>query len=61
MTQLHETLNLYISPTAYIFEPASSSAGHAGVDGALYADEKDVRESMAVDRQTGQISLSSEW
>lgn len=60
MTQLHETLNLYISPTAYIFEPASSGAGHTGVEGALYADEKDVRESMVVDRQTGQISLSSE-
>lgn len=56
---LHETLNLYVSPTAYIFEPASSSAGHVGIDGTIFVDEKNVRESMVVDRQTGQISLST--
>jgi lipid-binding SYLF domain-containing protein len=56
--QLHETLNLYVSPTAYVFEPASSSLAGHGVDGPKLVSEKDVRESLFVDRKTGRMALS---
>jgi hypothetical protein len=55
--QLHETLNLYVSPTAYIFEPASSSLSHS-LDGASSLNEKDIRESLYVDRRTGRMALN---
>jgi len=53
--QLHETLNLYVSPTSYVFEPASSLQG---ADGTSFANEKDVRESLYVDRRTGRMALN---
>lgn len=52
---LHETLNLYISPTAYIFEPSSSSVTH---DSSAFVNEKDVRETLFVDRRTGRMALN---
>ncbi|WRT70889.1 uncharacterized protein IL334_007888 [Kwoniella shivajii] len=55
---LHETLNLYVSPTAYVFEPASSSSGAHGFDGPAFINEKDSRESLYVDRRTGRMSLN---
>ncbi|WVQ86222.1 hypothetical protein IAT38_008390 [Cryptococcus sp. DSM 104549] len=56
---LHETLNLYVSPTSYIFEPASTStAGSHGADGPTFVSEKDVRESLFVDRKTGRMALN---
>ncbi|KAK8850705.1 hypothetical protein IAR55_004625 [Kwoniella newhampshirensis] len=55
---LHETLNLYVSPTAYVFEPASTSIGSHGLDGPTFVNEKDVRESLYVDRRTGRMSLN---
>ncbi|WVR08761.1 hypothetical protein IAU60_005819 [Kwoniella sp. DSM 27419] len=54
---LHETLNLYVSPTSYVFEPANSVTSH-GVDGPTFVNEKDVRESLYVDRRTGRMSLN---
>ncbi|RSH87097.1 hypothetical protein EHS25_003586 [Saitozyma podzolica] len=55
---LHETLNLYVSPTSYVFEPASSSLATHGVDGPTLVNEKDVRESLFVDRKTGRMALN---
>ncbi|WVW80630.1 hypothetical protein I302_102616 [Kwoniella bestiolae CBS 10118] len=55
---LHETLNLYVSPTAYVFEPASSSSPTHGFDGPAFVNEKDSRESLYVDRRTGRMSLN---
>ncbi|ORY27995.1 inositol/phosphatidylinositol phosphatase [Naematelia encephala] len=54
---LHETLNLYVSPTAYVFEPASSSLSHTA-DGPSFVNEKDVRETLYVDRRTGRMALN---
>lgn len=51
--QLHESYNIYVSPSSYIFEP--STAQVFGADGQ---SEKDVRESLHVDRKTGQFSLN---
>ncbi|ORX40863.1 putative Inositol/phosphatidylinositol phosphatase [Kockovaella imperatae] len=56
---LHETLNLYISPTAYVFEPSSSLPSLA-VDGPSLVNEKDTREALHIDRRTGQMSLSTD-
>ncbi|WWC92502.1 uncharacterized protein L201_007461 [Kwoniella dendrophila CBS 6074] len=55
---LHETLNLYVSPTSYVFEPASSSSVTHGFDGPAFINEKDSRESLYVDRRTGRMSLN---
>ncbi|WWC72748.1 uncharacterized protein I206_106712 [Kwoniella pini CBS 10737] len=55
---LHETLNLYVSPTAYVFEPASTSSATHGFDGPAFVNEKDSRESLYVDRRTGRMSLN---
>ena len=54
-SQLHETLNLYVSPTSYVFEPATSLQGS---DGTSFGNEKDVRESLYVDRRTGRMALN---
>ncbi|WVQ95382.1 hypothetical protein IAU59_002479 [Kwoniella sp. CBS 9459] len=54
---LHETLNLYVSHNAYVFEPASNTSGH-GFDGPAFVNEKEVRESLHVDRMTGKMSLN---
>lgn len=61
-SQLHETLNLYVSPGAYIFEPASSSIPTLSLDsdGQTFLSEKDVRESLYVDRRTGRMGLNGE-
>jgi len=61
-SQLHETLNLYVSPGAYIFEPASSSIPTHSLDsdGQTFLSEKDVRESLYVDRRTGRMGLNGE-
>nr|ODN99773.1 inositol/phosphatidylinositol phosphatase [Cryptococcus depauperatus CBS 7855] len=57
---LHETLNLYVSPTTYIFEPASTSLAHFHGGGApTFVSEKNVRESLVVDRQSGKMSLNT--
>jgi hypothetical protein len=53
MDQLHETLNLYVSPTAYAFEPATSNAS-----GGALVDEKESRETLYVDRRTGRMALN---
>lgn len=53
--QLHETLNLYVSPTAYVFEPATSNAS-----GGTLVDEKESRETLYVDRRTGRMALNGE-
>ncbi|RXK39388.1 inositol/phosphatidylinositol phosphatase [Tremella mesenterica] len=55
---LHETLNLYVSPAAYIFEPASGLSHPHGHDGSSLINEKDVRESLHVDRKTGRMTLN---
>ncbi|EIW69316.1 hypothetical protein TREMEDRAFT_73814 [Tremella mesenterica DSM 1558] len=55
---LHETLNLYVSPAAYIFEPASGLSHPHGHDGSSLINEKDVRESLYVDRKTGRMTLN---
>ncbi|KAK4688764.1 phosphatidylinositol 4-phosphatase, partial [Tremellales sp. Uapishka_1] len=55
---LHETLNLYVSPTAYVFEPANSSLSGHGQDRSSIASEKDVRESLYVDRRSGRMALN---
>lgn len=55
---LHETLNLYVSPSAYVFEPASSSLAVHAHDGGSLVSEKDVRETLHVDRKTGQMVLN---
>ncbi|KAK1923278.1 inositol/phosphatidylinositol phosphatase [Papiliotrema laurentii] len=57
---LHETLNLYVSPTSYVFEPASSSLVGQGADGTTLASEKDIRESLYVDRRTGRMALNED-
>ena len=57
--QLHETLNLYVSPTSYVFEPASSSVTVTdNLNGPTLVNEKDVRESLFVDRRTGRMALN---
>ncbi|CAD6579043.1 MAG: hypothetical protein TREMPRED_002343 [Tremellales sp. Tagirdzhanova-0007] len=57
---LHETLNLYVSPTAYIFEPASSAIPSHSLDNKsqTYPSEKHARESLYVDRRTGRMGLN---
>ncbi|KAL7420895.1 Phosphoinositide phosphatase sac1 [Cryptotrichosporon argae] len=55
---LHETLNLYVSPTSYVFEPASSTLATHGIDGPTLVNEKDVRESLHIDRKTGRMALN---
>jgi hypothetical protein len=52
---MHETLNLYVSPTAYVFEPATSN-----VSGGTLVDEKESRETLYVDRRTGRMALNGE-
>lgn len=46
---------MYVSPAAYVFEPSSSAQSYAA-DGM--AREKDARESLHVDRKTGEITLN---
>lgn len=59
--QLYETYNVYVSQSAYVFEPSSSTvSGVAAESGRLGVNEKDVRESLHVDRRTGQLSLNGE-
>ncbi|KAL1412466.1 Phosphoinositide phosphatase sac1 [Vanrija albida] len=53
---LHESFNLYVSPSSYVFEPSSSSAPAVGAERIV--NEKDVRESLNIDRKTGALSLS---
>ncbi|KAL7412892.1 SacI homology domain-containing protein [Mrakia frigida] len=48
---LHQTLNLYISPDAYVFEPVATSP----LDEKGHQKEK---ETMVIDRVTGAISLN---
>ncbi|ODO05787.1 hypothetical protein I350_04848 [Cryptococcus amylolentus CBS 6273] len=59
--QLHQTLNLYVSPTQYIFEPATTNGpSQHGARQPAFLDEKDVRQSLVVDRQTGNMSLNND-
>lgn len=48
-----------MSSSAYVFEPASGVGAKAGLHGV--ADEKDGRESLVIDRQTGSMSLSCQF
>jgi hypothetical protein len=57
-SQLHETLNLYVSNTAYVFEPSSAPVASHNLDGPSIINEKDTRESLHIDRRTGQMSLN---
>ncbi|KAG7558217.1 hypothetical protein FFLO_02870 [Filobasidium floriforme] len=52
-SSLHEALNVYISDDAYVFEPNALSAG------GLYPGEKDHRETMSINRRTGEITLNA--
>ncbi|GMK56462.1 hypothetical protein CspeluHIS016_0303020 [Cutaneotrichosporon spelunceum] len=54
---LYETYNVYVSPSSYVFEPSSSTVPALGADSSRSTNEKDVRESLVVDRRSGQISL----
>ncbi|BEI82641.1 hypothetical protein CcaverHIS002_0305090 [Cutaneotrichosporon cavernicola] len=54
---LYETYNVYVSPSSYVFEPSSSTLPALGTDSSRLTNEKDVRESLVIDRRTGQISL----
>ncbi|GHJ88314.1 hypothetical protein NliqN6_4716 [Naganishia liquefaciens] len=47
---LHEALNVYISTDAYTFEPASPGP-------TAFASEKAARQSLRVDRRTGEMRL----
>ena len=49
-----------MSPSAYVFEPASSSLAVHAHDGSSLVSEKDVRETLHVDRKTGQMVLNRE-
>lgn len=46
------TSRSYISDDAYVFEPNALSAG------GLYPGEKDHRETMSINRRTGEITLN---
>jgi hypothetical protein len=56
--QLHETLNLYISNASYVFEPSSAPQASHTLDGPSLGNEKDTRETLHIDRRTGQMSLN---
>jgi hypothetical protein len=56
--QLHETLNLYISNAAYVFEPSSAPQASHAPDGPSLINEKDARETLHIDRRTGKMTLN---
>lgn len=56
--QLHETLNLYISNQSYVFEPSSAPQASHTPDGPTLLNEKDARETLHIDRRTGQMTLN---
>jgi hypothetical protein len=56
--QLHETLNLYISNASYVFEPSSAPQASHTPDGPSVVNEKDARETLHIDRRTGDMTLN---
>lgn len=60
MEQLHETFNLYVSNASYVFEPSSAPQSSHAPDGPTLVNEKDVRESLHIDRRSGQMTINGE-
>lgn len=58
--QLHETFNLYISNASYVFEPSSAPQTSHTPDGPTLVNEKDARESLHIDRRSGQMSINGQ-